>query len=213
MLKKAKNKFSLSIQQEIDILTNLKVQKVIGIDEVGRGCLAGGLCVCAFVVDKEKIESSLVDPIVQINDSKKLTKNAREESSKFLTKFEHKIQYATVQDIVNFGISRCIEEIIAQIVDSFSFQNAFFLIDGVFKRDFGSNTKKIIKGDSNFFSIASASIIAKVERDRYMQELNKEIPIYDWNFNMGYGTKKHIESIEKFGISKYHRVSFCRRFL
>lgn len=174
---------------------------IAGIDEVGRGCLFGPVVACAIVMKKDFDYS-------EINDSKKLSKKKREKLYDYI--LENAICYSIVEidnkviDEINIleatkkAMKQCIKEL--EHCD-------FALIDAV-KLDIDIPSEAIIKGDTKSFSIACASIIAKVYRDRIVEELAIKYPYYSLETNMGYGTKKHLEGIKEYGITKYHRLSF-----
>lgn len=174
---------------------------IAGVDEVGRGCLFGPVVACAIVMPKDFDYS-------EINDSKKLSKKKRERLYDYI--LEHAITYSVVEidneviDEINIleasklAMKKCIENLkVCDVV----------LIDAV-KLDIDILSESIIKGDSLSYSIACASIIAKVHRDKLITELAIKYPYYSLETNMGYGTKKHLEGIYEYGITKYHRLSF-----
>ena len=92
-------------------------------------------------------------------------------------------------------------------------ENKYLYSNSALIKDFNYNQKFIIKGDANSASIAAASILAKVSRDRYMDKIAQEFPMYDWESNKGYLTKKHIQAIQEFGTTKYHRMSFLKNII
>jgi len=182
---------------------NNKYNRVVGIDEVGRGPLAGPVAVGAYVVDLK------TPHIENIKDSKKLSLKKREIAHTALKHHEYKIVYGGPKKIDKFGIARVIEALISHHIKNFDDGKTFFLIDGQFKKDFGKNSMKVKKGDSLYYSIAAAAILAKVERDNYMKKMAEKYSNYGWERNKGYGTKEHRDAIKEFGISEEHRVSFC----
>lgn len=216
MSKVRKDKNFLNLDSEKNFLLS-GYDAIVGIDEVGRGCIAGPVCVCGFYVDFSTIYK-LENLIYQSNcnfvvyDSKKLTKVQRNISFKILKEFKFLVKYKSNIEIDKFGIVFCINFLIKEIINEysnvFSSKRILFLVDGIFKENFGLNVLKIIKGDAKYFSIAASSIIAKVSRDDLMRNLSQKFPIYDWENNVGYGTKKHYKAIEKYGLSEYHRNSF-----
>ncbi len=173
---------------------------LLGIDEAGRGPLAGPLVV-AGVILKEKIEG--------LKDSKKLTEKRRERLfDEIKKKSLYKIVFVDNKRIDKIGISNSLKEAIEEIIESFKeIENLEMLIDG--NRNFGiENLKFLIKADSKIDEVSSASILAKVSRDRYMKEIAKRYPNYQFEKHKGYGTKKHIELIKEFGYSDLHRRSY-----
>jgi len=177
---------------------------VAGLDEAGRGPLAGPVVAAAVIIlDYKKIK------IENINDSKKLSKKQREYFYDILTKNKS----------IKWGIGAVSEKVIDKInilkATKLAMKKAiknlkpdFLLVDGNFKLDLDIAQKSIIKGDEKVFSISAASIIAKVTRDRLMQKYHKKYPEYGFSQHKGYGTKAHFASLQKFGPCKIHRKSF-----
>jgi ribonuclease HII len=196
-------KVSLTTEFEMNLL-NQGYESIIGIDEVGRGCWAGPVAIGVFRFDINHI----YNPNILINDSKKLSMAQREDSYKHLSAFNHAILWGEVSTINELGIGKTIEMLISDAVNRYWSSKTLILIDGQFSKDFGTNTKKLIKGDSTYYSIASASILAKVERDRLMTQLSQNYPLYNFEKHKGYGTKNHIEALNNFGITEIHRTNY-----
>ncbi len=199
---------------------------VVGLDEVGRGPLAGSVIAAAVSV------SSSIYKVIKlkgINDSKKLSEKQREEFYKILTKHsaiswgigivsEKVIDKINILEATKLAMARAIASLISksQYPISKQIQNPkskilkpeFLLIDGNFGIDSKIPQKSIIKGDEKVFSISVASIVAKVTRDRLMQKMHKKYPQYGFDKHKGYGTKLHIKNLEKFGPCKIHRKTF-----
>lgn len=181
-----------------------------GIDEAGRGPLAGPVVVasCIMPLENDKI-------IVGINDSKKLTAKQREDLFEKIvsTAISYRIEEvseAVIDDInileaTKLGMKNCIENL--------SVSPQLAVIDAV--KNVNSNILQlaIIKGDATSYSIAAASILAKVYRDRLMKKLDTKYPQYNFAQHKGYGTKSHIELLKKFGASKIHRKTFIKNFI
>ncbi|SEG09072.1 RNase HII [Caloramator fervidus] len=184
-----------------------KYKYIAGVDEVGRGPLAGPVFAAAVILDIKK-------PIIGIRDSKKLTEKARLELSKKIqeTAIDFSIGYATVEEIDKYNILEATKIAMKRAVDSLKVFPDFLLIDAI-DLDLGIPYLSLIKGDDLSVSIGAASIIAKVERDKYMKEISAKYPYYDFEKNKGYGTKKHIESILKYGPCEIHRKSFLKGIL
>ncbi len=199
---------------------------LIGIDEVGRGPLAGPVTLCAFGVQTTDAEFrktfSKKYPTLILNDSKQLTEKKREEISATLRKDKYKflIKSKSAKQIDQFGIAVCIRKIIENLLKNFiksldiSEGQVHILLDGGLKAppQF-TNQETHIKGDAKFAVISAASILAKVYRDAYMRRLSmkdKNLAKYGFDIHKGYGTKKHIESIRKNGISLHHRKTFLK---
>ena len=184
-------------------LYNKGIKYIAGVDEVGRGPLVGPVVTAAVILPVDFYDE-------RINDSKKVTEKKRE-----------MLYDVIMENAVSVGIGMSSSEVIDEInileatkkamkeaLNNLSVKPEHVLIDAV-KLDIDIPSTSIIKGDAKSQSIAAASIIAKVTRDRMMYELDKEYPEYDFAHNKGYGTKKHIEAIRKYGILKEHRKSFA----
>ena len=185
---------------------------VIGLDEVGRGPLAGPVISCGCWFKNYKIQIKFND---FIEDSKKLSDKKREESFKFLQylKKENVIEYhlgiANVEEIDRLNILEATKLSMKRVLEKFNINNAYLLIDGNFSLKYKSYSEQsIIKGDSKSLSIAAASIIAKVHRDRLMKKLSIKFNNFGWEKNAGYGTKMHIENIYRLGPTIHHRKTF-----
>ena len=191
---------SLSFEKK---LWNDNINFVAGIDEAGRGPLAGPVVASAVVFPKE----ILLDGI---NDSKKLSEKKREEL--FEQIFENAISVGvgivSHEEIDALNILNATFEAMKRAVKKLSVQPQHLLIDGnrFSKSEIPFTT--IVKGDAKCYSIAAASIIAKVTRDKIMKELHQQFPHYGFAKHKGYPTKSHVEAIHKFGLSEFHRRSF-----
>jgi ribonuclease HII len=178
---------------------------IAGVDEVGRGCLAGPV-VAAAVHVPDKYMSNLVG---KVRDSKKMTEKARERMYKKIMGCCN-VGHAIVDNhyIDTYNILKASKLAMEFSLDQIVYD--FVLVDGNFKLDNIKSEKQqcIVKGDSLSISIAAASIIAKVTRDRLMKKLHIEYPEFAWDRNKGYGTKEHIDALRKYGHTEYHRVSF-----
>ena len=185
---------------------------VIGIDEVGRGPLAGPVVSCACIFFDYSIEQSRLS---LFDDSKKLTIKKRCEAfhKVYQLKNENKLRFslgfANVVEIDKFNILEAAKISMRRAIQKLHYEKANLIIDGRIDLQFPQyRSNGIIKGDQKSYSIATASIIAKMHRDRYMRYLSLQHPHYNWNKNAGYGTKKHIEQIHNKGITEHHRKSF-----
>ena len=188
---------------------------IVGTDEAGRGPGAGG--VFAAAVYFEKVTEGLISDLTILNDSKKLTPKKRDSIFDV-------IKNNTINEVVCIEIEE-IEKInilnsslkamnlaCTSVIKKIGEKNILTLVDGnklikeyIYPQDF------VIKGDSKSASIAGASILAKVSRDRYMEELHEEFPMYNWKKNAGYLTAEHLKAIDKYGMTKYHRPSFLKK--
>ena len=187
----------------MNILNDLKFGKnIIGVDEVGRGCLAGPVFAAAIKLDQNNFPEG-------INDSKKLNKSKRLEIFKTLIKkCEYSVGISSVKEIEELNILQSSLLAMNRALKQINIKNHVILVDGNFSPDKNKNIRTVIKGDQKCISIAAASIIAKVSRDLFMEELSLKFPNYNWEKNCGYGTKKHLEAIKKFGITEHHRKTF-----
>jgi len=186
---------------DLEIENRYKDNIIAGVDEAGRGPLAGPVVAAAVIVDQKNI-------IDGINDSKKLSKKRREYLYDQITSgYLWSVGIIEVDEIDRINILEATKKACVLAVKSLDISPSIVLIDGNMcfaDKRFCS----IIKGDDKSISIAAASIIAKVTRDRIMQELSKECPDYKWDRNSGYGTKEHINAILQNGYTSYHRKTF-----
>jgi len=173
-----------------------------GVDEVGRGCLAGPV-VSAAVILKEGIDLSL------LKDSKKITFKKREEISKHIKNNSYySIGIASVEEILNLNILEASLLSMKRAIERLSLKPRLILIDGNFAPKGLKNYKTIVNGDEKIKVISAASIIAKNYRDRFMIKLSKKFSNYAWETNFGYGTKAHFDGLKKFGVTVHHRKGF-----
>ena len=196
---------NFSIEEEFNV-------PVIGLDEVGRGPLAGPVISCGCHFKNYTILNEFKD---FIGDSKKLSEKKRGLSFRFLQNLKKKniiefhLGIANVHEIDNLNILEATKLSMKRVVDKFNLKNAKLIIDGNFSLNYKSyKEQSIIKGDNKSLSIAAASIIAKVHRDRLMKKLSIKFQNFGWEKNAGYGTKMHIENIHRFGPTIHHRKTF-----
>ena len=203
-----------------------KVSKlgVIGIDEVGRGPLAGPVTVCAvYMADGKSIKKEIFSNTIR--DSKKLTKAIRNNiyttirQKRYLkTNITYAISSRTAACVDSNGIVSAVRACVLSCVRSLAKQgvdvaNTEIRLDaGLVVPLAGLKQKSFIKGDEKYVEIAMASILAKVSRDSYMKKLAKTHKVYGWEDNAGYGTSHHRMAIEKYGITKYHRKTYLKAF-
>jgi ribonuclease HII len=184
----------------------LKVQAgpIAGVDEAGRGPLAGPVVAAAVVLDRKRIPKGL-------NDSKQMSAQAREAA--FVLIMECAIAVgvgeASVDEIDLVNIRQATHLAMARAVRALSIAPAFALVDGNDAPPLPCPCDTIIEGDGKSVSIAAASIIAKVTRDRMMRALHEEHPSYGWLTNKGYGTEEHLAALTRFGPCRHHRRSFA----
>lgn len=191
---------------------------VIGTDEAGRGPAAGGVFASAVCFTEKNTE--LIEKLSILNDSKQLSKKKREALyDTILTETINSTICIEVDEIEEINILNAslkamklaCEEVISKLENQ-SKSNIITLIDGnKLIKNYTYPQKFVIKGDSKSASIAAASILAKVTRDRYMEKLDEEYPQYNWGKNAGYLTKEHLNAIDEYGLCKYHRPSFLRK--
>ena len=176
---------------------------IIGVDEVGRGPLAGPVISAAIILNKEKIPEG-------INDSKKLSKKKREViNEELISQHKFAIGIASVEEIDKINILQASLLAMKRAVLNLNIKPQTILVDGNKLPDLEYNMYPIIKGDSKSISIAAASIIAKVYRDKLMQDLSLQYPGYYWEKNSGYGTKQHLLALNSLGVTPIHRKSFA----
>ncbi|MCT7443573.1 ribonuclease HII [Aliarcobacter cryaerophilus] len=175
------------------------MKNLCGIDEAGRGPLAGPLVVAGVILEKE---------ILGLNDSKVLSEKKREKLfDEIKEKSKYHIVFKSAKEIDDFGISFCLKSSILEIMEQLQEFSNNFLMDG--NTNFGiQNLQKEIKADAKYKEVSAASILAKVSRDRFMDEISPLYANYNFHKHKGYGTKAHIEAIRKFGRSDIHRFSF-----
>ncbi|GGA92213.1 ribonuclease HII [Ornithinibacillus halotolerans] len=177
---------------------------VAGVDEAGRGPLAGPVVAAAVILPTDF-------KLLGLNDSKQLSEPKREEFFEYI--IEHAISYgiSIVQNDVidNINIYEATKLAMREAIAQLNPQADHVLIDAVPLEGLTCSSESIVKGDAKSVSIAAASILAKVTRDRLMREIHVEYPMYDFASNMGYGTKLHIDRLREYGISPYHRTSFA----
>ena len=175
---------------------------IAGVDEVGRGCLAGPV-VSAAVVLKKSINLNL------LKDSKKISFNKRKEISEHIKKNSYyALGIASVEEILNLNILQASLLSMKRAIEKLEIKPGITLIDGNFAPRGLKNYKTIINGDEKIKVISAASIIAKVYRDKFMIKLSEKYSNYAWERNFGYGTKAHLEGLKNFGVTSHHRKGF-----
>ncbi|MGN1411831.1 MAG: ribonuclease HII [Oscillospiraceae bacterium] len=185
-----------------------KTHRIIcGVDEAGRGCLAGEVFAGAVIFD----ETTFIEGL---NDSKKLSEKKREILfDEIVSKsLSYCVATATVQEIEEINILNASMLAMKRAVEGLSIKPDLVIVDGNKTPNLDVPVESIIKGDGKSFSIAGASILAKVSRDRYMLEMAKKYPQYAFDSNKGYGTKVHYQRLTEFGKCEIHRPSFLKKF-
>lgn len=183
-----------------------KFRLIAGVDEAGRGPLAGPVVAAAVIFDKKSFNK-------EINDSKKIPEKKRNELYDWITTncLSYGIGIIDHKEIDSINILQASLKAMQNAVSQLNPVPQLILIDG--NKSFPSKvkTKTVVKGDAKSFSIAAASIVAKVTRDRIMYEASKEFPEYLWELNKGYPTKAHREAVKKYGASPLHRKTFLKK--
>jgi ribonuclease HII len=176
---------------------------IAGVDEAGRGPLAGPVVAAAVILDRKRIPKGL-------DDSKQMTADAREDAyGRIMACAVVGLGDATVDEIDLVNIRQATHLAMARAVRALALAPAFALVDGNDAPALPCRCDTIVEGDSRSVSIAAASIIAKVTRDRMMTALHQEHPGYGWLTNKGYGTPKHLDALNRLGPCRHHRRSFA----
>ncbi len=181
---------------------------ICGIDEAGRGPWIGSVYAAAVILDDGAF-------IEGLNDSKKLTEEKREALYGEITEkaVSYSVACATVEEINRLNILQATFLAMKRAAEGLSLPPNLALVDGNRLPDIGIKAETVVKGDGVSASIAAASILAKVTRDRYMRELDKKYPEFDFAANKGYGTARHIEALKKYGYTPEHRQLFLRNLI
>lgn len=199
-----------SFKEEV-LLWQQGFKYIAGVDEVGRGCFAGPAVAAAVILSKD------FDLNIGVNDSKLLSASKREMLSKYIKKnaVSYSIATTPVGVINEHGIGMAVQEAFYDAVTGLNVRADYILVDAFYIKKIDKKAQKpLIHGDRISISIAAASIIAKVYRDRLMTDYHSEYPQYNFADNKGYGTLRHREALKKYGLSSLHRTSFkLGRFL
>lgn len=181
-------------------------KSVCGVDEAGRGPLAGPVCAAAVILP----EGVIIDGV---NDSKKLSEKKRESLFDVIREqaLSYAIAYATVDEIEEINILNATMLAMRRAIDGLDIKADYAMIDGNKIPPLDIDAECIVKGDAKSMSIACASILAKVSRDRLLYKYAEEYPMYGFDKHKGYGTKVHREAILKYGPCPYHRKSFLKK--
>ena len=180
---------------------------VCGVDEAGRGPLAGPVCAAAVILPPDiQIEG--------LNDSKKLTDKKRRELFDVITAqaVSYAVAFCDEKVIDEINILQATFRAMRQAVESLGVRPELALVDGNRAADFGVPVRTIVKGDSLSASIAAASILAKVSRDRLMEQYDGMYPQYGFAVHKGYGTQRHYDALREYGPCPIHRMSFLKKF-
>lgn len=182
---------------------------ICGVDEAGRGPLAGPVCAAAVILPEGAV-------IEGLDDSKKLTEKKREKLYDIIkeTAVAYSVAYGTLEEIETVNILEATYLAMNRAIEGLNIKPDFALIDGNrVPRGIKIPCETIVKGDSKSMSVAAASVLAKVTRDRLMLEYDKKYPEYNFKKHKGYGTKEHTELIKQYGPCEIHRLSFLKNIL
>ena len=190
-----------------DALYEQGLTAICGVDEAGRGPLAGPVCAAAVILPRDLV-------IEGLNDSKKLSDKRRRELFPVIQEkaIAYGIGFASEQEIDEINILQATFLAMKRALAQLEGKADFALIDGNRETDFGLPVMTVVKGDSRSANIAAASVLAKVSRDNVMDELAKEYPQYGFEIHKGYGTKAHYAALTEHGASPVHRKSFLKKF-
>ena len=190
-----------------EIEDSLGLHPICGVDEAGRGPLAGPVCAAAVILPEHL-------QIPGLTDSKKLTDKKRRELFPIIQEqaIAYGIGLASESEIDEINILQATFLAMGRALEQLSVRPALALIDGNRETDFGLPVKTVVKGDSLSANIAAASILAKVTRDNLMLELAQQYPEYGFDIHKGYGTKAHYEALRTYGTCPIHRRSFLKKF-
>ncbi len=180
---------------------------ICGIDEAGRGPLAGPVCAAAVILPPHL-------DIPGLNDSKKLTDKRRRELMPIIKEqaIAYAIAFATHEEIDQINILQATFLAMQRALDQLGVTPDLALIDGNREKDFGVKVKTVVKGDSLSANIAAASVLAKVTRDDWMEEIAAKYPNYGFEIHKGYGTKAHYAALTEYGATDIHRMTFLKKF-
>lgn len=183
------------------------INLICGVDEAGRGPLAGPVCAAAVILPPHL-------EIPGLTDSKKLTDKKRRELFPIIKEqaIAYGIGFASHQEIDEINILQATFLAMRRAMDQLAVRPELALIDGNRETDFGVPVKTVVKGDSLSASIAAASILAKVSRDDVMMDMAEEYPQYGFEIHKGYGTKAHYAALREYGASPIHRMTFLKKF-
>jgi ribonuclease HII len=176
---------------------------IAGVDEVGRGSWIGPVFSAAVIL-KKNIKKNL------LKDSKKISAKKRKQLANYIKKNSiYSVGMASTKEIDKYNILQATLLSMKRAINNLKYKPNIILIDGTHApKNWNYRYKTIVHGDEKIAAISAASIVAKVARDRYITRLAKNYTLYSWHTNFGYGTKKHLSAINKFGITKHHRKSF-----
>lgn len=183
---------------------------ICGVDEVGRGPYAGPLVACAVIIEQNDYKVAKLKKM-GVRDSKKLDESMREKFFEILiadSEIHYSVGWVKSKEIDKLGMAEANNLVLKRAIRGLKVKPDYVLSDGFNIKKLGGKQERVIKGDQKILTIAAASIIAKVFRDRYMVDLGKKFPHYGFEKHKGYGTKEHQLALKKFGVCPEHRKSF-----
>lgn len=186
-------------------------QRIAGVDEVGRGPLAGPVVAAAVVFERAYIEKEAAGIFLRLTDSKKLTPGQRNDFFALLAAspfVEIGLGFGTVEEIDRINILCATHLTMARAIACLCARPDYAIVDGLPVKNLPCPSTAVIKGDARSISVAAASVVAKVVRDQWMDELGRWRPEYGFGAHKGYGTPTHIQALLKYGATEYHRRSF-----
>ncbi len=200
-------KYSPTLEEEI-ALCEQGYSCIAGLDEAGRGCLAGPVVAAAVILP---LEADTPARLTGVNDSKQLTAHTRERLYDVI--YQHALAvgvgFGSVELIDERNILQATKQAMRNALAQLSLAPQALLLDALLLKDIALPQRSLIKGDSRSLSIAAASIIAKVTRDRFMLQLHEQYPAYGFAQHKGYGTEMHLAALREHGITPHHRRSFA----
>ena len=206
-----KNEEVLRLNEMNSIESDLRgkgYEMIAGVDEAGRGPLAGNVTAAAVILPPGVL-------IEGLNDSKKLSAKKREVLFEEIKKvaLSYAVATASIEEIDEFNIRNATYIAMNRAIEALKIKPDYVLVDGDCIKECRYEHECVVKGDSKSASIAAASILAKVTRDRYMKELSEKYPQYGFEKHSGYGTAAHIAAIKEYGASEVHRKTFIKKFV
>lgn len=177
---------------------------IAGVDEAGRGPLAGPVVTASVILPNDRCEA-----LIGINDSKQLSKKNRAQFAEVIKEYavSYSVHFQSVEEIDRLNIFEATKQSMKQSIESLSIRPDYCILDAI-TVPISIPQQSIVKGDAQSLAIGAASILAKHYRDEYMDKLHEQFPEYGFDQHAGYGTKKHLEAIEKYGVTIHHRKSF-----
>jgi len=209
-IKKGRKLKKINFVRQEETLNKKGFSFICGVDEVGRGPYAGPLVACALIIERNDYKIAKLKKM-GVRDSKKLDEEKRENFFEILTQdpeIDYSVGWVKASEIDKLGMAEANNLVLKRAIRGLKIKPDYVLSDGFLIKKLGFKKEKVVKGDRKILTIAAASIIAKVSRDRHMVDLSKKFPQYGFEKHKGYGTKYHQAMIKKHGICAEHRKSF-----